>query len=78
MHSHLNQHRAQEHIADLGAAAERSRSATGDRLELEDGRRLRIRPIEAMRTAIRGTFDRVHGSHRATRPIDGGQRWEGS
>lgn len=46
MHSHLNQIRAQEHIADLRAAAERARAAAGDRLELEDGRRLTIRPIE--------------------------------
>jgi hypothetical protein len=46
MHSHLNQLMAQEHIADLYATAERSRLAAGDRLELEDGRRLRVRPIE--------------------------------
>jgi RimJ/RimL family protein N-acetyltransferase len=46
MYSYFNQLRAQEHLADLRAAAERSRLAAGDRLELRDGRRLRIRPIE--------------------------------
>jgi RimJ/RimL family protein N-acetyltransferase len=60
MHSELNQLIAQEHIADLRAAAERSRRATGDRLELEDGRRLRIRPIEREdRDRFRGLFARL-------------------
>ena len=60
MHSHLNQLLAQEHIADLRTAAERSRWAAGDRLELEDGRRLRIRPIEREdRDRFRGLFARL-------------------
>ncbi len=60
MHSHLNQIRAQEHIADLRAAAERSRWAAGDQLTLEDGRRLRIRPIERDdRDRFRGLFARL-------------------
>ena len=60
MHSHLNQLIAQEHIADLRAAAERSRWAAGDRLELEDGRHLRIRPIEREdRDRFRGLVARM-------------------
>lgn len=68
MHSHLNQLRAQQHIADLRAAAERSRSAAGDRLELEDGRRLRIRPIEREdRDRLRGLFARMAPASRYRR-----------
>ncbi len=60
MHSHLNQLRAQEHIADLRAAADRSRSAAGDRLELEDGTRLTIRPVERQdRDRFRSLFARM-------------------
>ena len=60
MHSQLNQLIAQERIADLRAAAERSRSAAKDQLELEDGRRLRIRPIEREdRDRFRGLFARL-------------------
>jgi hypothetical protein len=57
MHSHLNQLRAQEHIVDLRAAAERSRWAAGDRIELEDGRRLRVPPSQREdRDRFRGLF----------------------
>ena len=60
MHSHLNQLIAQEHIADLRAAAERYRSAAGARLELSDGRRLRIRSIEREdRDRFRSLFARM-------------------
>jgi RimJ/RimL family protein N-acetyltransferase len=60
MHSQLNQLIAQEHITDLRAAAERYRRAAGDRLELQDGRRLRIRPIRREdRHRFRGLFARL-------------------
>jgi RimJ/RimL family protein N-acetyltransferase len=60
MHSQLNELIAQERIADLRADAERSRSAAKDQLELEDGRRLRIRPIEREdRDRFRGLFARL-------------------
>jgi RimJ/RimL family protein N-acetyltransferase len=60
MHSHLNYIAAQQHVADLRAAAERSRRSHADRLELKDGRRLRIRPIErGDRERFRGLFARM-------------------
>ena len=46
MHPHLTHIIAQERVADLRAAAERSRRTAADPLLLADGRRLKIRPIE--------------------------------
>lgn len=46
MHPHLTHIIAQERVADLRAAAERSRRTAGDPLLLADGRRLKIRRIE--------------------------------
>ena len=46
MHPHLTYIIAQERVADLRAAAERSRRTGADPLQLGDGRRLKIRPIE--------------------------------
>jgi RimJ/RimL family protein N-acetyltransferase len=46
MHPQLTHVLAQERVADLRAAAERSRRAAADPLLLADGRRLKIRPIE--------------------------------
>jgi RimJ/RimL family protein N-acetyltransferase len=46
MHPQLTHLLAQERVADLRAAAKRSRPTAEDRLVLADGRRLKIRPIE--------------------------------
>jgi RimJ/RimL family protein N-acetyltransferase len=46
MHPHLTNIIAQERVAEMRAAAERSRQTTADQLQLADGRRLKIRPIE--------------------------------
>jgi RimJ/RimL family protein N-acetyltransferase len=60
MHSDLNYIIARQHIAELRAAAERSRWPDGDRLVLADGRRLTIRPIEREDGAgLRGLFARL-------------------
>jgi RimJ/RimL family protein N-acetyltransferase len=60
MHSHLNYIIAQQHIADLRAAAEHSRSPDRDHLVLADERRLTIRPIEREDSArLRGLFARL-------------------
>ena len=60
MHPHLTSTIAQERVADLRAAAERSRRAASDPLQLADGRRLKIRPIEREdRERFRGLFMRL-------------------
>ena len=46
MHPQVTYISAQERVADLRAAAERSRRTAADTLLLADGRRLKIRPIE--------------------------------
>jgi RimJ/RimL family protein N-acetyltransferase len=46
MHPHLTYIIAQERVADMRAAAQRSRRTAADPLVLADGRRLKIRPIE--------------------------------
>ena len=46
MHPQVTYISAQERVADLRAAAERSRRTAADPLLLADGRRLKIRPIE--------------------------------
>ena len=59
MHPQLTHIIAQEHVADLRAAAERSRR-TADPLLLADGRRLKIRPIERQdRDRLKGLLMRL-------------------
>lgn len=60
MHPQLTYITAPEHIAELRAAAERSRPTAADPLVLADGRRLEIRPIERHeRDRLRGLFTRL-------------------
>jgi RimJ/RimL family protein N-acetyltransferase len=60
MHPQLTHIIAQEHVADLRAAAERSRPTAADPLLLADGRRLKIRPIERQdRDRLRRLFMRL-------------------
>jgi RimJ/RimL family protein N-acetyltransferase len=60
MHPHLTYIIAQERVADLRAAAERSRRTAADPLQLADGRRLKIRPIEREdRERFRRLFTRL-------------------
>jgi hypothetical protein len=60
MHPHLTYIIAQERVADLRAAAERSRRTAADPLQLADGRRLKIRPIEREdRDRFRRLFTRL-------------------
>ena len=46
MHPHLAYIIAQEHIAEMRAAAERARPTAPDSLVLADGQRFEVRPIE--------------------------------
>ena len=60
MHPQLTYVIAQERIADLRRAAERSRRTAADPLLLADGRRLKIRPIEREdRDRLRRLFMRL-------------------
>jgi RimJ/RimL family protein N-acetyltransferase len=60
MHPHLTYTIAHERIADMHAAAERSRRTAADALILADGRRLKIRPIEREdRDQLRRLFMRL-------------------
>jgi RimJ/RimL family protein N-acetyltransferase len=60
MHPQLTHIIAQEHVADLRAAAERSRRTAADPLLLADGRRLKIRPIERQdRDRLKGLLMRL-------------------
>ena len=60
MHSHLTYIIAQERVAGMRAAAERSRRTASGPLVLPDGRRLKIRPIEREdRDRLRRLFMRM-------------------
>jgi len=60
MHPQLTYIIAQERVADLRGAAERSRRTAADELVLADGRRLKIRPIERQdRDRLRRLFMRL-------------------
>src|SRR5437868_10974662 len=60
MHNQLRYIAAQQHFADLKAAAERSSRHAKDRTELQDGRSLSIRPIERQdRGRLRPLFARL-------------------
>jgi GNAT superfamily N-acetyltransferase len=68
MHPHLTHMLAQEHIADLRAAAERYRRPAADPLVLADGKRLKIRPIEREdRDRLRRLFMRLSSESRYRR-----------
>ena len=68
MHPHLTYIIAQERVADLRAAAERSRRTAADPLLLADGRRLKIRPIEREdRDRYRRLFTRLTAESRYRR-----------
>jgi RimJ/RimL family protein N-acetyltransferase len=60
MHPRLTHIIAQERVAEMRAAAERSRRTAGDSLVLADGRRLKIRSIERQhRGRLRRLFMRL-------------------
>jgi len=60
MHPHLTHIIAQQRVAEMRAAAERSTPAAADPLVLADGRRLTIRPIERQdRDRLRRLFMRL-------------------
>jgi RimJ/RimL family protein N-acetyltransferase len=60
MHPQLTYIVSQQRIADLRAAAERSRLTVADPLVLADGRRLKIRPIERQdRDPLKRLFTRL-------------------
>jgi RimJ/RimL family protein N-acetyltransferase len=60
MHPQLNYMVAHEQVAEVHAAAERSRWAATDQLVLADGKRLNIRPLERQdRDQLRGLFMRL-------------------
>jgi GNAT superfamily N-acetyltransferase len=60
MHPHITYSLIRQQIAELHAAAERSRRTAADPLVLADGRRLKIRPIERHdRHRVNGLFARL-------------------